>query len=143
MIRRLALALVLLLAGCVGATTESRAPIDQTAPGTWTSLAPLPSPRQEVAVAALDGQVFVMGGLGATAEPVATVETYDPAENMWNRRADLPEPLHHAAAAVVGHRLFIVGGYTGGRVRWTPSAASVPSCRAASQHSSPTNRTAT
>ncbi len=114
---------VLLLAGCVGAAMESRAPIDQTTPGAWTELAPLPSPRQEVAAAALDGQVFVMGGFGNTAEPVTTVESYDPAQNVWERRADLPEPLHHAAAAVVGGRLFVVGGYTGGRVRWTASSA--------------------
>lgn len=123
MTRRLPLAVVVLLAGCVGAATESRAPIDQSAPGRWASVAPLSSPRQEVAVAALDGQVFVMGGFGASAEPVATVESYDPAENVWRRRAPLPVPLHHAAAAVSGHRLFVVGGYTGGRVRWTPSAA--------------------
>lgn len=123
MTRRLALALVLLLAGCLGATTESRAPIDQAAPGRWTNLAPLSSPRQEVAVAALDGQVYVMGGFGATAEPVATVEAYDPAHNVWSRRAELPVPLHHAAAVVAGNRLFVVGGYTGGRVRWTSSAA--------------------
>jgi N-acetylneuraminic acid mutarotase len=119
---RLALAVVLLLAGCVGAATDSLAPIDQRAPGHWMTVAPLPTARQEVAVAAFNGYVFVMGGLGETAEPVATVQFYDPAENRWAPRAPLPVPLHHAAAAVVANRLFVVGGYTGGRVRWTASA---------------------
>ena len=108
-------------AGCVGHTTDSPAPLDQTAPGRWTQLAPMPRPRQEVAVAALGGRVWVIGGLASNAEPVATVETFDPALDAWETRAPLPIPLHHTAAAVVGERLFVIGGYTGGRVQWTAS----------------------
>ncbi len=115
------LALALLTGGCIGVTTESDAPIDVAASGTWTTLAPMPTPRQEVAVAALDGAVWVIGGFGPRAEPVGTVEVYDPATNRWRARPPLPVALHHAAAAVVDHRLFVVGGYEGGRVRWTPS----------------------
>jgi N-acetylneuraminic acid mutarotase len=110
-----------LAAGCLGATTESSAPIDLTSPGTWTSLAPMPTARQEVAVAALDSRVFVIGGLGPGAQPVATVEAYDPATNRWERRAPLPVPLHHPGAAVADGRLFVIGGYTGGRISWTAS----------------------
>ena len=112
--------LALVLAGCLGATTQSPAPIDQMAPGTWTSFAPLPAARQEVAVATLHGQVWVIGGFGTTAEPTATAESYDPASNTWTARASLPVPVHHAAAVTVGDRLFVLGGYTGGRVRWEP-----------------------
>lgn len=112
--------LVCALAGCLGASTSSPAPIDIAAPGTWRSLAPLPTPRQEVAVAALGDHVWVIGGFGATAEPTATVESYDPATDTWTARPPLPEPVHHAAAVTVGERLFVLGGYTGGRVRWEP-----------------------
>ena len=113
------LALVGLATGCFGRLTDSPAPIDQTAPGRWTQLTPMPTARQEVAVAAHDRRVWVIGGFGDSAEPVATVETYDPALNLWETRAPLPVPVHHAAAAAVGDRLFVFGGYTGGRVRWT------------------------
>jgi N-acetylneuraminic acid mutarotase len=123
MTRRLPLAIVLLLAGCAGVTSDSGAPIDQRAPGQWMTVARLPTARQEVAVAAFNGYVFVMGGLGESGEPLDTVQFYDPAENRWAPRAPLPEPLHHAAAAVAANRLFVIGGYTGGRVRWTASAA--------------------
>jgi N-acetylneuraminic acid mutarotase len=108
------------LGGCVGHTTDSPAPVDQTAPGRWTQLTPMPTARQEVAVVAYDGRVWVIGGFGTSAEPVATVEVYDPALNLWEARAPLPVPVHHPAAAVADHRLFVIGGYTGGRVRWTP-----------------------
>jgi N-acetylneuraminic acid mutarotase len=110
-----------LAAGCLGATTESGAPIDIASPGNWAVLTPMPTPRQEVAVAALGGRVFVIGGLGAGAQPVATVEAYDPEANGWEVRAPLPIPLHHPAAAAVGDRLFVIGGFTGGRVQWTAS----------------------
>src|SRR5712691_1749350 len=110
-----ALALTALAGGCVGRVTDSPAPVDQSAPGRWTALTPMPAPRQEVAVAAWRDRVWVIGGFGDRAEPVTTVETYDPNLNIWETRASLPVAVHHAAAAVVGDRLFVAGGYTGGR----------------------------
>jgi N-acetylneuraminic acid mutarotase len=114
------IALVLLGGGCIGRVTESSAPVDQFAPGRWSSLMPLTSARQEVAAAALQGQVWVIGGFADNAEPVGIAESYDPKSNEWQLRPSLPIPVHHAAAAVVGDRLFVIGGYTGGRVRWEP-----------------------
>lgn len=109
----------LVVGGCIGAVTESSAPVDQRVPGAWRSHARMPSTRQEVAVAALGGRVYVIGGFGASGEPVATVEAYDVAADRWESRAPLPAPIHHAAAGVVDGRLFVVGGYTGERLRWT------------------------
>ncbi|HEY7520883.1 MAG TPA: kelch repeat-containing protein [Methylomirabilota bacterium] len=111
---------LLVLGGCIGFETSSPAPVDQGTPGRWEALAPMPSARQEVAVAAVAGHVWVIGGFGAAAEPVATVERYDPATNSWDARPPLPIPIHHAAAVGVDDRLFVLGGYTGGRLRWTP-----------------------
>ena len=118
--RRLLLAVLVLLSGCVGIETHSPAPVDQRMPGRWETLAPMPTARQEVAVAAFAGHVWVIGGFGAGAEPVATVERYDPASNSWDARPPLPIAVHHAAAVSVGDRLFVLGGYTGGRLSWTP-----------------------
>jgi N-acetylneuraminic acid mutarotase len=115
----LALAAVV-LAGCLGTTTDSTAPVDIMSPGKWVPLAPMPTVRQEVTVAELNGRVFVIGGFGAGSEAVPTVEVYDPATDRWETRAPLPAPTHHTAAAVIDGRLFVVGGYSGGRVSWTP-----------------------
>lgn len=121
--RGLGVLLGVLLGGCLGVTTESVAPVDQSNPGTWTALAPMPTPRQEVAVAALGGRVWVIGGFGATGEPMSTVEVYDPAANQWEAGPSLPVPTHHGAAAVVDGRLFVIGGYAGGRILWSASQA--------------------
>jgi N-acetylneuraminic acid mutarotase len=115
----IAAAIALVAGGCLGAQTRSRAPIDPEAPGSWQSRATMTWGRQETAVAALGGLVYVIGGFGPTAEPVDTVEAFDPARDQWRTVASLPIALHHPAAAVVEGRLFVVGGYTGGRVRWT------------------------
>jgi N-acetylneuraminic acid mutarotase len=117
------LSLAGLLGGCIGRVTDSPAPVDQTSPGRWTQTTPMPTARQEVAAAAFGGRLWVMGGLGSNAEPVATVETFDPALGLWETRAALPEAVHHAAAAVVGERLFVLGGFSGGRVQWTAQDA--------------------
>src|SRR5262249_25746540 len=105
------LALIVLAGGCIGRVTDSSAPIDQLAPGHWMMLTAMPTARQEVAAAALQGRVWVIGGLGKTGDPVATVEAFDPKTNEWTSHAALPVPVHHAAAAVVGDRLFVIGGY--------------------------------
>ena len=58
------LALIVLTGGCIGRVTDSSAPIDQLAPGHWMTLTAMPTARQEVAAAALQGRVWVIGGLG-------------------------------------------------------------------------------
>src|SRR3989475_11529696 len=108
------LALVaLVLISCLGKTTDTSAPLDILSPGTWTPLAPMPTARQEVAAAALEGRIFVIGGFGANAEAVATVEVYDPVTDRWEVRMPLPAPTHHLAAAVAGRRPFVARGGLG------------------------------
>jgi N-acetylneuraminic acid mutarotase len=102
---------LLLLGGCIGATVNSRAALDIRTPGTWISRAPMPTARQEVAVATLGDRVFVIGGFGELSEPMGTVEAYRPANDTWETLAPLPAGVHHAAAAAIGERLFVLGGF--------------------------------
>jgi len=115
----LGLAVLSLAAGCIGIRTDSDAPVDQTSPGRWTHLTPVPTTRQEVATAALGTRLVVIGGFDESAEPVDAVEAYDPETNAWEPLAPYPMAVHHAAAVTVGDRLFVIGGYTGGRLQWT------------------------
>jgi len=85
-----------------------------TSCGTWSAHAALSlGPRQEMGVAALDGRVYVVGGLDGSGQAVATVEAYDPGTDRWAQRASLPSPLHHVNVAAVGGKLYVVGGLTG------------------------------
>ncbi len=66
-------------------------------------------PRQETAVVALGGRVYVLGGFDGQNRVVDTVEVYDPARDRWEARRPLPMPLHHMNAAAVGSKLYVTG----------------------------------
>ena len=100
-----------LAAGAAGqATQEATADDETTATPVWQTLAPLAAgPRQETAVVALEGEIYVIGGFDARGRIVPTVEAYDPERDQWRPVADLPEPLHHADAAVTDGKNYVMG----------------------------------
>src|SRR5262249_38918870 len=80
----------------------------------WTALAPLAAgPRQETAVVALAGRIYVLGGFTGSLEIVPRVEAYDPGKDSWREVAPLPRALHHTNAAAVGGRLYVLGALVG------------------------------
>lgn len=97
----------MLLCACTVGETTSPAP---RATGLeWMTLAPVPTPRTEVAAAVADGRIVVVGGFapGAT---VATTEIYDVAEDRWSDGPDLPVAVNHAMGASHGGEAYVFGG---------------------------------
>ena len=82
--------------------------------GRWVSGAPMPSERSEVAVAAVEGRIYVVGGFDGQTE----LEVYDPSADRWTRGAPFPWAVHHAAAVGLDGKLWVIGGYIDG---WTAS----------------------
>src|ERR687898_927983 len=76
----------------------------------WTTGAPIPTPRSEIAGAALNGKVYIIGGFDETGQSTTTVEVYDPIADKWTTAATLPQPLDHTAAASYDGKLYVVGG---------------------------------
>jgi N-acetylneuraminic acid mutarotase len=96
--------------GAAGASTSSAGGAGGGTPQGWATLPPLPAgPRQETAVVALAGKVWVLGGFDGDAGIVDVVEVYDPVSESWSAGPSLPTPLHHANAAVVGDRIWLLG----------------------------------
>ncbi len=85
--------------------------VDST--GRWFSRALLPTPRQEVVHAILNGKIYVPGGLAFGGVGSSLVEVYNIATNTWSTAAPMPEPLHHMGFAAVNGRLYVLGGYRG------------------------------
>jgi hypothetical protein len=52
--------------------------------GAWTTAAPMPTARSEIAAAAVDGRIYVADGLTALGTSNA-FETYDPAAARWQK----------------------------------------------------------
>jgi len=82
----------------------------------WIPLPPIAGGRrQEHAVAALDGKIYVVGGFitppgSALALITDAVEAYDTATGTWEAVAPLPLEVHHVAAVASGGRLYVIGG---------------------------------
>jgi hypothetical protein len=72
------------------------------------TLAPMPTPREHLAAAAIDGKLYVAGGRSGPL--FATLEVYDPATNTWTTKAPMPTPRGGTGAAVLDGRLYVIGG---------------------------------
>lgn len=109
--------------GAVGASLTVRGP---NTPGTWTQVAPLPTPRTDLAaVALLPGTLHAIGGAVAGA-PVGLHEVYVAGLDRWVTRAPLLSPRSGHAAAELGGKVYVVGGQLGASVlpsaeEWDPA----------------------
>ncbi|MBI3804116.1 MAG: galactose oxidase [Nitrospirae bacterium] len=78
----------------------------------WETKAPLPNPRDHLAVAVLEGAVHAIGGRFNSdyATNVALHHIYDPAVDRWRQAAPLPRRRSGIAAAVVNGKIYVFGG---------------------------------
>jgi hypothetical protein len=87
-------------------------------PGTnsWrTDLAPMPTARGGLAVAALRGRLLAIGGEGNPNDPLGIfpqTEAYDPATDTWESLPPMRTPRHGIGAAALRARIFVPGGAT-------------------------------
>lgn len=81
--------------------------------GKWEELAPMPTARQGVGVAAVAGKLYVIGGANQVTSDTMfrQVEEYDPATNSWRERAPLRTARAWASAvAAPDGTIYLIGG---------------------------------
>lgn len=81
----------------------------------WETAEPLPTARQQSTVVALDGRLFVIGGIDAKRSTTSDVSVYDPSLGRWSAAADLPVAMHSANAAVAGSKIYVLGSLDASR----------------------------
>ena len=89
-------------------------PGDDPAPGEYGHRAPLLEANSEMAVAELEGKIYVLGGYPSSREVQTTVQVYDPQTDSWIRAAALPQALHHPVVVGATGKLYSLGGQTDG-----------------------------
>jgi N-acetylneuraminic acid mutarotase len=82
---------------------------------TWTTVAPLPAPRSDLAAATIGGKIYVFGGCDAAGNFLNTVDVYDPITNVWSPApADMPTARAAMyAVAAKGGTVYVIGGWDG------------------------------
>lgn len=89
--------------------------------GTWQTRAPMPFSRQELATAALNGKLYILGGYYLGFMSTATVQVYNPTTDTWTLAHPLPYAVNHNAAAVAGGRLYSFGAGGGETFVYNPN----------------------
>jgi len=74
---------------------------------TWVAKAEMPTARQLLVAAAVDGIIYVIGGGSDFSNPYSTVEAFDPKTNQWSRKRNLPKPLLWSTTSVVKGRIYV------------------------------------
>jgi len=81
---------------------------------TWSTVAPLPSARSDLAAVAHGGKIYVFGGCTGFATILDDVDVYDPVTDSWSTApADMPTARASMyGAAAKGNTIYVVGGWT-------------------------------
>ena len=84
------------------------------ATNTWSTKAPIPTPRELAAGAGVNGKLYVIGGFVRPANVNTNlVEIYDPATDTWTSGAPMPTARGQIASAVIDGLIHVVGGHNG------------------------------
>ena len=128
-------------------TSTSLAAQTQATPA-WETRAPLIEANSEMAVANLDGKIYVVGGYPSTRVSANTVQIYDAKTDSWRLTTPYPTPINHASAVAIAGILYVIGGQTSSgegtytsavhafdprTETWTPRAP-MPTARSAMAH---------
>jgi N-acetylneuraminic acid mutarotase len=98
-------------------TEETTLPSFATAAAnTWTTRAPMRTPRAELKATAVNGIIYAIGGKDVARALRRTVEAYDPATNTWTLKAALPEAMEPTGATTLNNRVYVAGGRTSGGI---------------------------
>lgn len=83
---------------------------------TWSTKAPMPTPRSRFAIAAYQGKIYCFGGISGINEVTMTVsntiEVYNTTANYWENKTSMPTARWGLQANVVENKIYLIGGYS-------------------------------
>jgi len=100
--------------GAIGGVFPAPTAAPGSATGQWRPRAQMPTPRNGLAAAVWEGQVYAIGGVsddGVTGK----VEVYDPKADAWAARSPKPVPAGFVSAVAAGDRIYVPGGVGAGQ----------------------------
>jgi len=79
--------------------------------GKWEARADMPTARADLAVCAVNGKIYAIGGSPDAINILSILEEYDPVSDKWVRKADMPTPRATLCASVINGKIYAIGGY--------------------------------
>jgi hypothetical protein len=76
----------------------------------WQVLNPMPEPRYNLQVTALQGKIYLSGGFNDRAV-LDSFEVFEPASRTWQTLPPIPGPRYIHAAVALDSSLYLIGGY--------------------------------
>jgi DNA-binding CsgD family transcriptional regulator/N-acetylneuraminic acid mutarotase len=80
-------------------------------PTRWQEEVPMAIARDRLAVVAVDGQVYAIGGK-MPGSVTGVVEAYEPIQQTWTLRATKPVPVANVCGVALGGKIYVPGGLT-------------------------------
>jgi N-acetylneuraminic acid mutarotase len=77
----------------------------------WSLKGSMPYERSEIAIAAVNGKIYVISGQSQGVQANAVTQEYDPATSTWRELAPMPAVASHAGAAALNGKIYVVGGF--------------------------------
>jgi len=72
----------------------------------------MPTARSRLAITAIDGLLYAVGGYSGVASPA--VEVYDPASDTWTKKAPMALRRYGLGVGAIDGTLYAVGGWMNG-----------------------------
>ena len=76
----------------------------------WQKEVPISVARGRLAVAAVKGRIYAIGGETPGGDVTGVVEIYDPARQAWSLGAGKPVPVANVSGAVLHGKIYVPGG---------------------------------
>ena len=79
----------------------------------WTTVAPMPTPKVQFGVSAMNGKLYITGGFTVSHGAIqVAVESYTPATDTWTTLSSMPIAKQSHGTSVVNDVLYVMGGKT-------------------------------
>jgi len=73
----------------------------------WTSMPPMPTERANMAVAAVSGILYVVGGDNVLNRSLSTVEAFNPSLEAWTTKTAMPVALTGVGGVLIDGKLYV------------------------------------
>lgn len=88
----------------------ANATVYDPAVNSWTQLADMPTARGGVTAQAINGLIYVIGGMNEQGASLNVVEVYNPATNSWQVAPPLTYVRDNPGSAVLDGKIYVFGG---------------------------------